>query len=222
MTFPADPYLVAMGDSMTLGREDQDPVGAGWVGWVTRLADQLEIPLHRIVNTATEGATVKHLADVQLPLLTETAPGIIAFSCGMNDAIHGYRPDDAARSFEMIFRWASGVGAVTLTTELLPPCWSKLRVSRVRRTRLEQDICRLNEQLGRIAAAYGALCLDPKELPGSDSPLMWADNGVHLSTAGHVALAKGMARMAVAQMPLDVMWGIKPGLGPGSAADVAR
>lgn len=218
MTFPASPYLVAMGDSMTLGREDPGPSGTGWLGWVPRLAGRLGIPADRVVNTAAEGATAAHVADIQLPLLSGLAPHVIAFSCGMNDVIRGYHPDDFTRALETILGWASGAGTLTLTTALLPPCWSKLRVSRIRRARLERDVLHLNEQLRHLAAAHDTACLDPAELPDARSPAMWADDGVHLSARGHAALAKAMASLARPRMPLDIAWGLKLGLGwPESA-----
>jgi lysophospholipase L1-like esterase len=182
-----------MGDSMTLGRDDLGS-GGQWLGWVPRLAARLGIATDQVTNTASEGALIRQMAEVQVPLVSGAKPEVVAFGCGMNDVIAGSSPVEVARGLDEVITWAIGTGAVVVTTTILP-CWDKLRISRVRRARLEREVGRFNDTLRSRAGSYGAHCLEAAELPGATDPRMWSEDGIHLSRPGHVAMAEGMARL---------------------------
>ncbi|GAB2875275.1 GDSL-type esterase/lipase family protein [Streptomyces mayteni] len=206
------PLLVALGDSMVCGREDPDPAG-GWYGWVARLARHLGIPRDRVANTAVEGALAVDVVNDQVRLVRDVRPRLVAFSCGMNDVTGGTDPEVVSRAMETLLTWATGTDALVLTTGLLP-CWSKMRISRIRRARLEGAVARFNEELAaRAAARHGVLCLDPTTLPGVSDPGMWAADGIHLSPSGHEAVAQGFARLARRRLPLETSGRLSLGLG---------
>lgn len=211
MTIPDNPRMVALGDSMTLGRDDQNPEG-GWLGWVPRLALMLGIPGEHVANTAAEGAVAADLAARQIPLVRDARPEIVAVGCGMNDVIGGFSPDQATQELDNAFTWATSTGALVVTTTLLPR-WEKLPISRLRRTRLGRELDIFNDLLRSLAGRHDALCLEPASLPEVSDPGHWSSDGIHLSSSGHRVIAEGMGKLVRSRAPLEVTTRISLGLG---------
>ncbi|NGO66949.1 SGNH/GDSL hydrolase family protein [Streptomyces boncukensis] len=211
MALPDRPRLVALGDSMTQGRDDPAP-GGGWRGWVPRLARQLGIPRDTVANTAAEGATAADVVERQIPRVRNARPGIVAFICGMNDITGSGDAAESKRGCEALLSWAAGTGALVLTSGVVP-CWEKLPVSRVRRSRLQRDVARFNHDLAALAAAHGASCLDPAVLPEARDPAMWAGDGIHLSPLGHQVIAREFTRLVRQRLPLEASARLSLGLG---------
>lgn len=212
----APPLLVALGDSMACGREDPDPGSAGgWCGWVVRLARHLGMARDRVVNTAVDGALLADVVAGQIPQVRDARPRIVAFSCGMNDITGGTSPQLVSRAAETLLTWATGTGALVLTTGVLP-CWSKVPISRIRRTRLAGVVARFNEELTTLAVRHGAFCLEPTALPGVDDPDLWAADGIHLSPRGHEVIAQEFARLARERLPPAASVRFVPGPGAGT------
>ncbi|MFI2029810.1 SGNH/GDSL hydrolase family protein [Streptomyces buecherae] len=213
MTSGRSPHLVALGDSMALGRNDPEPRG-GWRGWAPRLALNLGISRDAVVNTAAEGAVVADVVKHQIPGLTGTRPEVVAFSCGMNDVMGGTAPQEVARDLDALLSWAAGTGAVVVTTALLP-CWDRLPLSRVRRSRLREVVARFNQDLAATALRYDAQCLDPAGLPATADPAMWSRDGIHLSPSGHQVIAEEFTRLVRKRLPLEASTRLSLGLGLG-------
>jgi len=86
-------HYVALGDSLTAGRDDPGP-GGGRIGWARRLAGILTtrtgVPC-TLTNLATDGAAVAAVLERQLPSVAGIGPDLVSVTVGMNDA-GGQRP----------------------------------------------------------------------------------------------------------------------------------
>jgi lysophospholipase L1-like esterase len=84
---PDWPVYVALGDSLTAGRDDPGP-GGGRIGWARRLAGLLttrtSVPC-TLTNLATDGAGVAAVLERQLPALAGIGPDLVSVTVGMND-----------------------------------------------------------------------------------------------------------------------------------------
>jgi len=78
---------VALGDSLTAGRDDHEPGGAR-VGWARRLAGILTartaVPC-ALTNLAADGADVTAVLEWQLPSVARFGPDLVSVTVGMND-----------------------------------------------------------------------------------------------------------------------------------------
>ncbi|MCP9967144.1 GDSL-type esterase/lipase family protein [Actinomadura madurae] len=88
--------MVVLGDSVAEGQDDPHPAG-GWLGWAGRLALHLGIPRDEMLNVSDPGAKIDDVARDQLPLVRDLRPRLVVLGCGMNDALRGFEPADAAR-----------------------------------------------------------------------------------------------------------------------------
>src|ERR1019366_2232992 len=102
---PDWPVYVALGDSLTAGRDDPGP-GGGRIGWARRLAGLLttrtSVPC-TLTNLATDGAGVAAVLERQLPAVAGIGPDLVSVTVGMNDIRDpGFTED----------RFAAGLGAL--------------------------------------------------------------------------------------------------------------
>ena len=78
---------VALGDSLTAGRDDYGPGGAQ-IGWARRLAEILgtrtAVPC-ALTNLAADGADVTAVLERQLPSVARFGPDLVSVTVGMND-----------------------------------------------------------------------------------------------------------------------------------------
>src|SRR5260370_40136505 len=81
------PVYVALGDSLTAGRDDHGP-GGPRIGWARRLAGILStrtaVPC-ALTNLAADGASAAAVLDRQLPSLAGARPDLVSVTVGMND-----------------------------------------------------------------------------------------------------------------------------------------
>ncbi|MBB5480973.1 SGNH/GDSL hydrolase family protein [Micromonospora parathelypteridis] len=188
--------LVAMGDSLTLGRGDPDPAG-GWIGWSRRLAGLLGIAADEVVNTGSEGATTAEVAAGQLAAVRQLRPDLVVINCGMNDAVQGTPLSTVRTALTDLFTWGTKAGALVLMPALPTPS-AKLPVSTFRRRRMERWIAEFDDLL-RADAARGLVVR--VEVAPAEAESMWSDDGIHLNTAGHVRVATVLADTARRMSP---------------------
>src|ERR1700757_2545994 len=78
---------VALGDSLTAGRDDHGPGGTR-IGWARRLAGILStrtaVPC-ALTNLAFDGASVAMVLEHQLPAVRRIGPDLVSVTVGMND-----------------------------------------------------------------------------------------------------------------------------------------
>jgi lysophospholipase L1-like esterase len=194
------PNYVALGDSLTAGRDDHDAAG-GRIGWARRLAGMLStrtgVPC-ALTNLAVDGASVADVLERQLPSAARIGPDLVSVTVGMNDirdrAFGGGR---FAADLGRLLGALTATGATVLTCTLpdiagimsLPDGLAGLARRRMRQA---SDVIR--EQ----AAARGALCLDAWAMPAAADPRLFGPDQIHPNARGHQLMAAACADLLLA------------------------
>lgn len=200
------PRYVALGDSLTAGRDDIGPGGVR-IGWARRLAGMLGertgVPC-ALTNLARDGASVEAVLAWQLPALEPSAsveawrPDLVSVTVGVNDIRDpGFSQERFAAGFGTLLDGLAGTGATVLTCTLpdiagiLPLPADLVGVAR-RRLRQASDVIR--EQ----AALRGAVCLDAWAMPGAADPGLFGPDRIHPNASGHQLIADAFAALLLA------------------------
>ncbi len=191
---------VALGDSLTAGRDDHGSGGAR-IGWARRLAGILStrtaVPC-ALTNLAADGAIVTTVLERQLPAVAALGPDLVSVTVGMNDVRDpGFSQDRFAAEFARLLDGLVRTGATVLTCTLpdiaailpLPAGMAGLA-----RQRMRQASDAIREQ----AAARGALCLDAWSMPAAADPELFGPDRIHPNAAGHQLLAAACADLLLA------------------------
>lgn len=188
---------VAIGDSFTEGLMDfaddsahTDP-GEGFRGWADRLAEQLVTspagsPDLTYANLAIRGRLTDQVLAEQLPRALELAPDLVSICAGGNDCLRPYTDiDRLADEIEAAIVQLREAGIAVLMangydTETASPL---LRAVRSR-------VATYNSHLWTIAQRHGCRMLDLWGLRDLYTAEMWADDRIHLSSAGHELVSR--------------------------------
>jgi lysophospholipase L1-like esterase len=186
---------VALGDSLTAGRDDHGP-GGQRIGWARRLAGILSartaVPC-TLTNLAADGADVTAVLERQLPSVARMEPDLVSVTVGMNDIRDpGFSPDRFAAGLERVIDGLTATGATVLTCTLpdsaaIMPLPAELIDVARQRMRQASDIIR--DQ----AAARGALCLDIWAMPTAADPDLFGPDRIHPNADGHLLMATAFA-----------------------------
>jgi lysophospholipase L1-like esterase len=186
---------VALGDSLTAGRDDIGPDG-GRIGWPRRLAGLLTertAVACALTSLARDGASVEAVAGEQLPLVEALGPDLVSVTVGMNDIREpGFDPAEFAAAAALLLDGLAVTGATVLTCTLpdiaaaipLPADLVDLARGRMRQA---SDIIRAR------AARCGAVCLDVWALPEAADPARFAADRIHPNARGHQLIAAAFA-----------------------------
>jgi lysophospholipase L1-like esterase len=192
----AGPAMVVLGDSVAEGQDDPHPAG-GWLGWAGRLALHLGIPREEMLNVSDPGAKIDDVVRDQLPLVRDLRPRLVVLGCGMNDALRGYEPADAARRLDELYGWARERGAVVLAIPVpRPPLLDITPISQFRKKRTVQRIHDFNKELARVAHDFGMTFPEGETVAKVADPVMWSPDGIHLNPRGHAYVAEVIAQLA--------------------------
>jgi lysophospholipase L1-like esterase len=188
---------VALGDSLTAGRDDHGPGGAR-IGWARRLAGILTARTSvgcALTNLAFDGASTGVVIEQQLPSVAALAPDLVSVTVGMNDIRDpGFAGDRFAAELGLLLDALSGTGATMLTCTLpdiaaiMPLSADLVEVAR-QRIRQASDIIR--EQ----AAQRGVVCLDAWAMPGAADPGLFGPDRIHPNGSGHQLMADAFAAL---------------------------
>ncbi|MFF2273118.1 GDSL-type esterase/lipase family protein [Agromyces sp. NPDC058136] len=196
-TVPLRPRrYVAVGDSLTEGLCDtsRTPDG-GYRGWADRLAMLLALaapqgaPPVAYANLAVRSRKVRDVVDDQLPRALELRADLVSVLVGGNDLV-GRRVDPEGLALELgeaVGRVRMSGCEVLLVTPFLPP----RPEARVLAARFD----RFNAVLRKVAARHGARVVDLAAEPSLIARDRWAEDRVHLNSAGHRGLAYAAARV---------------------------
>jgi phosphatidylinositol alpha 1,6-mannosyltransferase len=137
----------------------------------------------RYANLAIRSSRIRDVVAGQLPAALALRPDLVSVLIGANDLVkQGANPVRLAADVEGIVRTLRSAGAdVLLATPFLP----HRRAARI----FARRFARFNSELRRIARDTGALLLDVEALPSVSRLDLWAEDGVHLRSAGHRLLA---------------------------------
>jgi lysophospholipase L1-like esterase len=199
---------VALGDSLTAGRDDHGPGGVR-IGWARRLAGILTartaVPC-ALTNLAFDGASVAVVLEHQLPSVARIGPNypdLVSVTVGMNDIREpAFSEERFAAELGWLLDGLNTTGATVLTCTLpdiaaimsLPAELVEVARERMRRT---SDIIR--EQ----AARRGAVCLDAWAIPGAADPELFGPDRIHPNASGHQLMADAFAALLLTGRAAD-------------------
>jgi lysophospholipase L1-like esterase len=196
------PNYVALGDSLTAGRDDHGPRGTR-IGWARRLAGILStrtaVPC-ALTNLAEDGASVAAMLEWQLPAVARIGlgPDLVSVTVGMNDIRDpAFSQERFAAELGVLLGGLTATGATVLTCTLpdiaaiMPLPADLVEVAR-QRMRQASDIIR--EQ----AASRGAVCLDAWAMPGAADPELFGPDRIHPNASGHQLMADAFADLLLA------------------------
>ena len=150
---------VALGDSLTAGRDDHGPEGAR-IGWARRLAGILTARTSvrcALTNLAADGASAGVVLEQQLPSVAGLGPDLVSVTVGMNDIRDpGFTPERFAAELGLLLDGLAGTGATVLTCTLpdiaaIMPLPADL--VEVARQRMRQASDTIREQAARRGAS---------------------------------------------------------------------
>lgn len=178
--------FVALGDSFTEGIGDPDPeVPGGHRGWADRVAEELgrTVAGFEYANLAIRGRLYRQILDEQIDPALELDGDLISFSAGGNDVIRRGDPDVIASAMdEAVGRLAARGATVILWTG---PDVGSTPVFNLIRGR----VAIYNENIRTIARRHHAAVVDLWALRPLTHQVMWAEDRLHFSPAGHQTIA---------------------------------
>jgi lysophospholipase L1-like esterase len=191
---------VALGDSLTAGRDDYGPGGAR-IGWAQRMAGMLStrtaVPC-ALVNLAVDGARVTTVLEQQLPPAERLGPDLVSVTVGMNDISDpGFSLDPFADRFGRLLDGLIPTGATVLTFTL-PDIAGILPLPAGLVGLARQRMREANDTIREQAAARGALCLDAWSMPAAADPDLFGPDRIHPNASGHQLMAALCADLLLA------------------------
>jgi phosphatidylinositol alpha 1,6-mannosyltransferase len=186
---------VAVGDSLTEGLCDRSRMSAGeYRGWADRLAMLLALASSgqdpvAYANVAVRSRKVADAVDVQLPLAIAQGADLVSVLIGANDLV-GFRADAAGLAARLGDAVAS-VRATGADVLLVTPFMPDRPASRLYDARFSA----FAERLAAIADEQGAMLLDVRTRAELVDRTVWAEDRVHLNSAGHRTLAYAAAHV---------------------------
>ena len=188
---------VALGDSLTAGRDDHGPGGAR-IGWAWRLAGILSTRTARpcaLTNLAFDGASVGMVLEHQLPSVARIGPDLVSVTVGMNDI----RDPDFSQE-----RFAAGLGVLldglaatgaTMLTCTLPDIAAIMSLPAGLTEAARQRMRQASDVIRQQAARRGAVCLDAWAIPGAADPELFGPDRIHPNGRGHQLMADAFAAL---------------------------
>jgi lysophospholipase L1-like esterase len=198
--------FVATGDSFTEGMSDPYPDGS-YRGWADLVAARLAVeagPDFGYANLAIRGRLFERVVSEQLPATLAMKPDLISFAAGGNDMLRR-RIDTAA----LMARFDEVVGELRATgADVLLFRFADVLAHLPGQRLWAQRAAVLNAHVGRVAEKHGAIMID---LYGDDefhNPVMWAEDRLHMSPAGHRRVAAHV--LTALNVGVDEDWLIVP------------
>ena len=188
---------VALGDSLTAGRDDHGPGGVR-IGWARRLAGILTartaVPCV-LTNLAADGASVAAVLERQLPSVARIGPDLVSVTVGMNDIRDpGFSEERFAAELGQLLDGLAMTGATVLTCTL-PDIAAIMSLPaelvEVARQRMRRASGIIREQ----AAGRGVLCLDAWAMSGAADPELFGPDRIHPNASGHQLMADAFAAL---------------------------
>lgn len=197
---------IAIGDSFSEGLNDPDPTTPDqFLGWTDRLAATLDVlqnldgPMH-YANLAIRGRKIDDVVTRQLDDALALSPDLISMVGGGNDIL---RPkvdlDSLAHKLENAVKTIRAEGVDVLLATPVDPGWSPV----FKPLRGRHGIHSAN--VLSIASRYGCAVVNAWELKAVNNPLMWSEDRIHMSTAGHERIAHAAVH-ALGLEPIDPSW----------------
>jgi lysophospholipase L1-like esterase len=176
-----------MGDSFTEGMSDPYPDGS-YRGWADLVAARLAVeagPDFGYANLAIRGRLFDRVVAEQLPATLAMRPDLISFSAGGNDVLRRrYDPAALTERFDRVVGQLRGTGADVILFRFAD-VMAHLPMQRVWGPRFAQ----LTSAVGDVADRHGAILVDLYADHEFHNPLLWSEDRLHMSPAGHRRVA---------------------------------
>lgn len=194
---------VAVGDSFTEGMRDEDGAAPGeFRGWADRLAEALAHRTaragqdFRYANLAVRGRLLNDIAGPQLDRGLALRPDLVSLVGGGNDIL---RPradvDGLLAQLEAAVARARSTGADVLMSTAADPVRSPV-------IRLTRGRCGIfTAGVWSIARKHGCYLIDLWSMPALQSWQAWADDRIHLTSAGHRAVVAAALNALAVELP---------------------
>lgn len=187
---------VAVGDSITEGLGDPAPAGpfgqpsSDWLGWADRLAVIVDGAAHledrqvEFANLAVRGRRIEDVVTEQIPAAIALRAELVTVMIGGNDLMSAKADPDALAA-----RLETGISQLreSGSTVLVANCFDPQFAFFLKPFRGRAAV--FNANIWTIARTHGASVLDVWGIREFQQGLMWAEDRVHLSPAGHRLLA---------------------------------
>ena len=190
---------VALGDSLTAGRDDHGPGGVR-VGWARRLAGILTartaVPC-ALTNLAADGASVAVVLERQLPAVARIglSPDLVSVTVGMNDIRDpAFSEERFAAELGRLLDGLTTTGATVLTCtlpDIAAVMWLPADLVEVARERMRRASDIIREQ----ASSRDVVCLDAWAMPGAADPGLFGPDRIHPNASGHQLIADAFAAL---------------------------
>lgn len=180
--------FVALGDSFTEGVGDADPrLPNGVRGWADLVAVQLAAldSGFEYANLAVRSKRLEQVVEDQVDAAVGMKPGLVSLYAGGNNLLHAHVDvDRLARRFEdAVARLAATGARLLLFTGFDAPLASGVAPLRRRNHSY-------NRRLRAIAQRHNAMLVDSWCFEKLQERRMWSDDRLHLSTSGHLYMAR--------------------------------
>ncbi|MBO1269982.1 SGNH/GDSL hydrolase family protein [Arthrobacter cavernae] len=179
---------VALGDSFTEGVGDDDAARPNGVrGWADLTAEQLARGNEGFgyANLAIRGRKLRQVMAEQVDAAVALKPTLVTLYAGANDIL---RPkvdiDSLVEEYDAGIARLSATGATVVLFTGFDSRNSKVFATTRGRTAI------YNELVREVAEQHGALLVDYWRFGEYNDPRMWAQDRMHMSTAGHANMAK--------------------------------
>jgi lysophospholipase L1-like esterase len=192
---------VAVGDSLTAGRDDAGPRGVR-IGWARRLAELLSARTGvrcALTNLASDGASVPVVLTWQLPSVARLGPDLVSLTAGMNDIRDpAFSEAGFAAGLERLLDGLAATGATVLTCTL-PDIAAAIPLPAGLVDLARQRMRAASEIIREQASRHGAVCLDMWAMPEACDPGLFGPDRIHPNAAGHRLMAAKVADLLLAE-----------------------
>ncbi|HEY8294060.1 MAG TPA: SGNH/GDSL hydrolase family protein [Micrococcaceae bacterium] len=196
---------VALGDSFTEGVGDDDPSRPNGVrGWADRVAERLAgVPSGKAglgyANLAIRGRKLGQVMDEQVDAAVALHPTLATVYAGGNDILRPKVDIDA-----LMLRYDDGVSRLSSTgaTVLMFTGFDARSSGVFGKMRGRTAI--YNELVREVADRHGALLVDFWRFNEYEDWRMWASDRIHLSTPGHINMAKRVLEVLEHESAVEV------------------
>ena len=189
-TIPVTPIgapvtYVAIGGGETLGLGARHPIAEAWPQVLFRTS----LPVQSVFfSVASDGATTAQAVEDQLPLAIQLNPTVVTVWLSTADLAHRVPAPEYEANLRALLRGLRAGGVARVLVANVPPPEPN-PTEPVLTRELGGRIDAYNAAVARVVAAEGAELVDLH----AGGPLSTSDDGIHLSTAGHVEIARTFA-----------------------------
>src|SRR4051812_25823430 len=179
--------FVAMGDSFTEGMDDAYPDGT-YRGWADLVAARLAVeagPDFGYANLAVRGKVLDQVLAEQLEPVLDMRPSLVSFAAGGNDLLRRrVDPRGLAEKIDPAVGRLRAAGADVIVFRFAD-ITAHLPGQRIVGPRAAV----FNDGIRDLAERHGAILIDLFADAAFHNPLLWSEDRLHLSAAGHRRVA---------------------------------